>query len=108
MKTKITEIRYGSYWVATMEFSIGIGSNSMNPNTKPLNIPIGTILQWEEDSRNGNVWFNVEIDGKKHRGLTQSGNIVNVIKSGRISPYGNNEKGFIAYSGEYLQKLLNN
>jgi hypothetical protein len=108
MRTKITEIRYGSYWVATMEFSIGIGSNSMNPNTKPLNIPIGTILQWEEDSRNGNVWFNVEIDGEKYRGLTQSGNIVNVIKSGRISPYGNNEKGIIAYEGEYLQKLLNN
>ena len=67
MKTKITEIRYGSYWVATMEFSIGIGSNSMNPNTKPLNIPIGTILQWDEDSRSGNVWFNVEIDGDSIR-----------------------------------------
>jgi hypothetical protein len=108
MKTKITEIRYGSYWVATMEFSIGIGSNSMNPNTKPLNIPIGTILQWDEDSRSGNVWFNVEIDGEKHRGKIEAGAITNVIKSGRISPYGNNEKGFIAYSGEYLQELLNN
>jgi hypothetical protein len=108
MKTKITEIRYGSKWVATMEFSIGIGSNSMNPNTKPLNIPIGTILQWDEDSRSGNVWFNVEIDGEKHRGKIEAGAITNVIKSGRISPYGNNEKGFIAYSGEYLQELLNN
>jgi hypothetical protein len=108
MKTKITEIRYGSKWVATMEFSIGIGSNSMNPNTKPLNIPIGTILQWDEDSRSGNVWFNVEIDGEKHRGKIEAGAITNVIKSGRISPYGNNEKGFIAYSGERLQELLNN
>jgi hypothetical protein len=67
MKTKITEIRYGSYWVA-----------------------------------------NVEIDGEKHRGKIEAGAITNVIKSGRISPYGNNEKGFIAYSGEYLQELLNN
>jgi hypothetical protein len=108
METKITEIRYGSNWVATMEFNIGVGSDCRNPNPKPLKVPIGTILQWDEDSRDGNVWFNVEIDGEKYRGLTQSGNIVNVIKSGRISPYGNNEKGFIAYSGEYLQKLLNN
>ena len=108
MKTKMTEIRYGSKWVAIMEFSIGIGSNSMNPNTKSLKIPLGTILQWEEDSRNGNVWFNVEIDGEKYRGKIESGAITNVIKSGRISLYGNNEKGIIAYGGEYLQKLLNN
>ena len=104
----ITEIRYGSKWEAIMEFSIGIDSNSMNPNTKSLKIPLGTILQWEEDSRNGNVWFNVEIDGEKYRGKIESGAITNVIKSGRISPYGNNEKGIIAYDGEYLQKLLNN
>ena len=108
MENKITEIRYGSKWVAMMEFSIGIGSNSMNPNTKSLKIPLGTILQWEDDSRNGNVWFNVEIDGEKYRGKIESGAITNVIKSGRISLYGNNEKGIIAYGGEYLQKLLNN
>jgi flagellar hook assembly protein FlgD len=107
MKNMITEIRYGSKWVAIMEFSICIGSNSMNPNTKSLKIPLGTILQWEEDSKNGNVWFNVEIDGEKYRGKIESGAITNVIKSGRISPYGNNEKGIIAYDGEYLQKLLN-
>lgn len=108
MKTKMTEIRYGSNWVAMMEFSIGIGSHSMNPNTKSLKIPLGTILQWEGDSPNGNVWFNVKIDGEKYRGKIESGAITNVIKSGRISPYGDNEKGIIAYYGEYLQKLLNN
>jgi len=108
MEPIITEIRYGSNWVATMEFNIGVGSDCRNPNPKPLKVPIGTILQWEGDSRDGNVWFNVQIDGEKHRGKIESGAITNVIKSGRISLYGNNEKGFIAYSGEYLQKLLNN
>jgi hypothetical protein len=108
MKNMITEIRYGSKWVGIKEFSIGIGSNSMNPNTKSLKIPLGTILQWEEDSPNGNVWFNVELDGKKYRGKIESGAITNVIKRGNISLYGNNEKGLIAYDGEYLQKLLNN
>ena len=111
METKLTEIRQGSKWVATMEFNIGIGSHSRNPNTKPLKIPTGTILQWDGDSRDGNVWFNVEIDGEKYRGLTQSGNIVEVIKSGRISLYDSNANGlngFVIYGGEYLQKLLNN
>ena len=104
----ITEIRYNSKWVAMEDFSIGIGSHSRNPNTTSLQIPAGTTLRWEDDAPNGNVWFNVEIDGEKHRGKIESGAITNVIKSGRISPYGNNERGFIAYDGEYLQKLLNN
>jgi hypothetical protein len=101
----ITEIRYNSKWVAMDDFSIGIGSNSMNPNTTSLSISSGTILRWEEDSRNGNVWFNVEIDGQKYRGKIECGSITNLINRGRIS-LADNGNGIIAYKGEYLQKLL--
>lgn len=101
----ITEIRYNSKWVAMKDFSIGIGSNSRNPNTTSLQIPSGTTLTWDEDSRNGNVWFNVEINGEKHRGKIECGSITNAIKSGKIS-LADNGNGFVAYDGEYLQKLL--
>ena len=101
----ITEIRYNSKWVAMEDFSIGIGSNSRNPNTTSLQIPAGTTLRWEDDAPNGNVWFNVEIDGEKYRGKVECGRITNLINRGRIS-LADNGNGFVAYSGEYLQKLL--
>ena len=104
---KITEIRYYSKWVALKDFSIGIGSHSMNPNTTSLPIPKGTVLTWEENSPNGNVWFNVEIDGIKHRGKIESGSIINVINSNKITLL-DNGINIIAYEGDYLKKLLNN
>lgn len=101
----ITEIRYNSNWTAMEDFSIGIGSHSRNPNTTSLQIPSGTTLRWEEDAPNGNVWFNVEIDGEKYRGKIECGRITNLINRGRIS-LADNGNGFIAYQGEYLKKLL--
>lgn len=101
----ITEIRYNSKWTAMDDFSIGIGSDSRNPNTTSLKIPEGTTLRWEEDAPNGNVWFNVEIDGKKYRGKVESGRITNLINRGRIS-LADNGNGIVAYQGEYLKKLL--
>ena len=87
------------------DFSIGIGSDSRNPNTTSLPIPLGTTLRWEEDAPNGNVWFNVEINGEKYRGKIECGRITNLIKRGRIS-LSDNGNGFIAHEGEYLKKLL--
>ena len=101
----INEIRMMSKWVANSDMSIGIGSHTRNPNTTSLQIPEGTTLRWEEDAPNGNVWFNVEIDGKKYRGKVESGRITNLIKRGRIS-LSDNGNGFIIYEGEYLKKLL--
>jgi hypothetical protein len=103
----ITEIRMFSKWRATKDMSIGIGSHSMNPNTNSLHVPKGTILIWDEDSRSGNVWFYVTIDDIRHRGKIECGSIVNLIKKGDIELF-NNENRTIIYSGEYLQKLLNN
>lgn len=101
----ITEIRYNSKWTAIEDFSIGIGSHSRNPNTTSLPIPVGTMLTWEDDAPNGNVWFNVEIDGEKYRGKVECGRITNLINRGRIS-LSNNGNGFIAYQGNFLQNLL--
>jgi hypothetical protein len=103
----LTEIRMGSKWKTLQPFSIGIGSHSQNPNTTSLNIPIGTIIQWEDDSRNGNVWFNVILNDIKYRGKVESGAITNVIKRGLIELH-ESGKGFVIYNGEYLQKLLKN
>jgi len=103
----ITEIRMFSKWRASKDMSIGIGSDTRNPNTKPLHVPKGTILIWEEDSRNGNVWFYVTIDGESHRGKIECGSITNLIKQGDIELF-DNENRSIIYSGEYLQRLLRN
>ena len=99
----ITEIRYGSKWTALEDFTMGrdIGT----PNTTALKISKGTTLIWEDDAPNGNVWFNVEIDGEKHRGKIQCGAITNAIKRGRISLLDNGH-GITAYKGDYLQRLL--
>lgn len=102
----INEIRKMSKWVANTDMSIGIGSHSRNPNTTSLPIPAGTILTWEDDAPNGNVWFHVELDGEKYRGKIECGAITNLIRRGKISLY-DNGNGFRVYSGEYLQKLLN-
>lgn len=99
----ITEIRYGSKWAALEDFTMGrdIG----NPNTTSIKIAKGTTLTWEDDSPSGNVWFNVEIDGEKHRGKIQCGAITNAIKIGKISLLDNGH-GITAYKGDYLQRLL--
>ena len=104
MKT-ITEIRYGSKWIAVEDMSIGIGSNSRNPNTTSLRIPKGTILTWDDDSPSGNVWFYATIDDIKYRGKIESGRITNIINRNRIELH-DNGKGIIAYDGEFLKKLL--
>ena len=96
-----------SKWKATQDMSIGIGSHSMNPNTKSLLVPKGTILTWEDDSPSGNVWFHVTIDGVKHRGKIECGRITNLIKRNAIELF-DNGNNFKIYSGEYLQKLLSN
>lgn len=101
----ITEIKYGSKWTALEELTIGIDSSTRNPNTTALKIVKGTTLIWEDDSPNGNVWFNVEIGGEKHRGKIQCGAITNAIKRGKISLL-DNGRGITAYKGDYLQRLL--
>lgn len=101
----ITEIKMYSQWKATKDMSIGIGSNSMNPNTTRLPIPMGTTLTWEEDSNNGNVWFHVAIDGLKHRGKIECGRITSLIKDGSIELLDNGKKNTI-YKGDFLQQLL--
>lgn len=101
----ISEIRMMSKWIANTDMSIGIGSHTRNPNTTSLPIPAGTILTWEDDAPNGNVWFHVELDGEKYRGKIECGRITNLINRGRIS-LSDNGNGFIIYDGEYLKKLL--
>lgn len=101
----ITEIRMLSKWRATRDMSIGIGSHSRNPNTTSLPIPKGTILTWDDDAPNGNVWFYATIDGEKYRGKIECGRITNLIKDGRIELFDNGNH-FAIYDGEYLQKLL--
>lgn len=101
----VKEIRMGSKWRTLQPYSIGIGSDTRNPNTTSLNIPVGTILTWETDSPNGNVWFNVTLNDVKYRGKVESGSITNVIRRGIIELH-EAGKGFVIYDGEYLQKLL--
>ena len=102
----VKEIRMFSKWRATKDMSIGIGSHSMNPNTTNLPIPKGTILTWDDDAPNGNVWFYATIDGVKHRGKIECGRITNLIKDNDIELV-DNGTGFISYNGEFLQHLLN-
>lgn len=102
----LTEIRYSSKWIAIRHFTIGIGSNTRNPNSIDLPIPKGTILKWDGDSDNGNVWFIVTIsETEEYRGKIESGIITNVINDGKIELV-ENGNGPISLSGEYLQKLL--
>lgn len=101
----ITEIRMRSEWVVTADMSIGIGSHSRNPNTTSLPIPMGTILTWDTDAPNGNVWFYATIDGEKYRGKIECGRITNLINSGKIELH-DNGNGIRIYSGDYLKELL--
>ena len=103
----ITEIRHYSKWATTKDMSIGIGSDSRNPNATRLHIPKGTTLTWDDDSASGNVWFYVIIDGKQERGKIECGRITNLIKTGDIELIDNGD-GLRAYAGDFLQKLLNN
>ena len=101
----ITEIRMNSKWEALRDFSIGIGSHAWNPNTTSLLIIKGTILKWDDDAPNGNVWFYVEIDGVKHRGKTESGSILNLVKSGFIQLIDNGQS-YRVYSKEYVERYF--
>ena len=100
-----TEIRMNSKWEALKDFSIGIGSHAWNPNTNSLIVEKGTILTWDDDAPNGNVWFYVEIDGIKHRGKTQSGSILNLVKSGFIKLF-ENGNSYRIYSEAYVKRYL--
>lgn len=102
---EITEIRSGSKWKAEIDTSFGIGSHSRNPNSTDLKIPKGTILTWDGDAPNGNVWFKATIDGEEYRGKMESGSIINEINRGEISLF-DNGNGARVYHGEYLQKRL--
>jgi hypothetical protein len=102
----ITEIRINSIWEALEDFNLGIGSHSQNPNSKSLLIKRGTILVWDEDSPSGNVWFNVEIDGVKHRGKKESGCILNLVSRDLIQLV-DNGRGFVIYPQEYVKRYLN-
>lgn len=98
-------IRYYSKWTALKEFTIGVGSDCRNPNPRPLTIPKGTVLTWEDDAPNGNVWFLVELNGVKWRGVKQSGSILNIINDGLIEMK-ENGNGIKAYGEESLKRRL--
>lgn len=102
----LTEIRQNSIWKALEDFNLGIGSDSRNPNTKPLLIKKGTLLVWECDADNGNVWFNVELDGIKYRGKKESGHVLNLVKRDLIE-FVKNQKGFLVYDINYINHYLN-
>ena len=99
-------IGHGSKWMAMEDMSITIGSHTRNPNGTSLRIPFGTILTWEDDAPNGNVWFNTIIDGEKFRGKVESGRITNLVRRGRIAMVQNGTT--IIYRNPYLQQLLAN
>jgi hypothetical protein len=101
-----TEIRMNSKWEALRDFSIGIGSHSQNPNSTNLIIKRGSILVWDDDAPNGNVWFYVEIDGVKHRGKIESGSILNLINRDLIQLV-DNGRGFVIYTEAYVKRYLN-
>lgn len=101
----ITQINFRSKWLATEDTHIWIDSNSTNPNSTRLSIPSGTILTWDDDAPNGNVWFYVNIDGKDYRGKRECGYITNLIKSGEIELL-DNGNGRTAYTNNFLQMLL--
>jgi len=86
--------------------SIGIGSHSRNPNATSLPIPKGTILTWDDDAPNGNVWFYATIDGVKHRGKIECGRITNLIKDNEIELVDNGDN-HIVYEKTFLELLLN-
>lgn len=102
----LTEIRENSIWKSLQDFNLGVGSDSRNPNSKPLFIKKGTFLVWECDAPNGNVWFNVEIDNVKYRGKTESGCILNLVKRGLID-FVRNQKGALIYGPNYINQFIN-
>lgn len=102
----IKEIRKFSKWRAVKDMSIGIGSHSRNPNTTSLPIPKGTILTWDDDAPNGNVWFYATIDGEKHRGKIECGRITNLIKDNEIELVDNGDN-HIVYGEAFVKQLLN-
>jgi hypothetical protein len=104
MNHDFTYIGFGSKWMAMVDMSITIGSHTRNPNGTSLHIPFGTILKWEDDAPNGNVWFNTTIDGENYRGKIESGKITNLIRRGSIAMVQNGST--LIYGNPYLQKLL--
>ena len=103
----INEIKTNSTWEALKDFEVEIDSTTRYSGKK-LVIPKGTQLQWLEDSRNGNVFFKFEIDGKKYDGKIESGNIINVINSGKIGFVKDSKYGIVVYNKEYLKNKLDN
>lgn len=103
----INEIKTNSTWEALKDFEVEIDSTTRYSG-KSLVIPKGTQLQWLEDSRNGNVFFKFEIDGKKYDGKIESGNIINVINSGKIGFVKDSKYGIVVYNKEYLKNKLDN
>lgn len=100
-----TEIRMHSLWEALQDFTIGIGSNSLNPNSTSLLIKKGTLLKWDEDSPNGNVWFYVEVGGVQYRGKKESGCILNLVKRDLIQLIDNGNSS-VVYGQEYIKRYL--
>jgi hypothetical protein len=101
----ITEIKTNSTWEALKDFTVEIGSTTQYSG-KRLLVPKGTQLQWLDDSNSGNVWFKFEIDGKKYEGKIESGNIINVINSGKIGFVKDPKYGNVVYDKEYLKNRL--
>jgi hypothetical protein len=100
------EIRTNSKWEALEDFKIYVGSDTRNHNYTSVLIKKGTFLFWEDDALNGNVWFNVEIEGIKYRGKKESGCILNLVKRDLIKLIDNGQS-FVIYSQNYVNKYLN-
>ena len=101
----IREIKTNSTWEALKDFTLEIDSTTRYSG-KGLLVPKGTQLQWLNDSNNGNVSFKFEIGGKKYEGKIESGNIINVINSGKIGFVKDSKYGIVVYNKEYLKNRL--
>ena len=100
-----TEIRRNSLWEALQDFTIGIGSDTRNPNSTSILVKKGTILKWDEDSPSGNVWFYFEIGGVQYRGKKESGCILNLVKRDLIQLIENGNSS-VVYGQEYVKRYL--
>jgi hypothetical protein len=102
---EINEIKRRSKWILLKDMGVTIDSHTQNPNGKNLIIPQGTIITWEDDAPNGNVWFNFELNGVKYRGKKECGRIFSVINDGYISLQ-DNGNSFTAYDKDFCIKYL--
>lgn len=67
-------------------FSLTIGSHTQNLNGTQLVLPKGTILTFESEANNGNVWFTFKHPQTKEqiRGKSESGSVLNMLQGGLI------------------------